>query len=110
MSSLGTIFSGNIHQFLLALQRYLSLGGLKDVALIHFVGTKIGKGELRVGTLVEINGKSSLYVVNALYSPSPNANLSFSAWRHWGCVTEKILSNMKDGIGEAKEFDGSVVS
>ncbi|KAH8827308.1 hypothetical protein DL96DRAFT_1606239 [Flagelloscypha sp. PMI_526] len=52
------------------------------------VCTKIGKGELRVGTLVEINGKSSF------------------AWRHWGCVTEKILSNMKDGIGEAKEFDG----
>ncbi|KAF7975544.1 hypothetical protein HWV62_9383 [Athelia sp. TMB] len=51
-------------------------------------GTPIGKGELRVGTLVDIGGNTSF------------------AWRHWGCITPKILSNMKKSFGEAAELDG----
>ena len=30
----------------------------------------------------------------------------FSAWRHWGCVTKKILENIKKSIEEASEVDG----
>jgi len=30
----------------------------------------------------------------------------FSAWRHWGCVTKKIISNIKEKQGEASELDG----
>ncbi|PIL27746.1 transcription factor [Ganoderma sinense ZZ0214-1] len=51
-------------------------------------GTPIGKGELRFGSLVDFRG-----------------NTSFS-WRHWGCVTSKIISNMKDSFNEADELDG----
>ncbi|EPS95078.1 hypothetical protein FOMPIDRAFT_1038644 [Fomitopsis schrenkii] len=51
-------------------------------------GTPIGKGELRFGSLVDFRG-----------------NTSFS-WRHWGCVTTKILSNMKNSFDEADELDG----
>lgn len=29
-----------------------------------------------------------------------------SAYRHWGCVTSKILSNMKNSFDEAEELDG----
>ncbi|KAI0694521.1 poly polymerase and DNA-ligase Zn-finger region-domain-containing protein [Cytidiella melzeri] len=51
-------------------------------------GTAIAKGELRFGSLVDFRG-----------------NTSFS-WRHWGCVTTKILSNMKNSFDEADELDG----
>jgi len=51
-------------------------------------GTQIGKGELRVGSLVDFKG-----------------NTSFS-WRHWGCTTTKILANMKKSFEEASELDG----
>ena len=29
-----------------------------------------------------------------------------SAWRHWGCVTPKIITNMKKSFDEADELDG----
>lgn len=32
-------------------------------------------------------------------------NLTFSR-RHWGCVTERILKNMAEKVGDAKELDG----
>ncbi|OSD02708.1 zf-PARP-domain-containing protein [Trametes coccinea BRFM310] len=51
-------------------------------------GTKIEKGELRFGSLVDFRG-----------------NTSFQ-WRHWGCVTPKIINNMKDKLGEVEELDG----
>ncbi|EKM76509.1 hypothetical protein AGABI1DRAFT_44775 [Agaricus bisporus var. burnettii JB137-S8] len=51
-------------------------------------GTVIAKGDFRFGTLVEFKG-----------------NHNFS-WRHWGCVTPKILDNVKKSIGEATEIDG----
>lgn len=28
------------------------------------------------------------------------------SYRHWGCVTAKVLSNMKKELGEAEELDG----
>ncbi|OCH87137.1 zf-PARP-domain-containing protein [Obba rivulosa] len=51
-------------------------------------GTTIDKGELRLGTLVDIKG-----------------NTTFQ-WRHWGCVTPKIITNMKTIHEEAEELDG----
>ncbi|KAI0674578.1 poly polymerase and DNA-ligase Zn-finger region-domain-containing protein [Trametes maxima] len=51
-------------------------------------GTSIGKGELRFGSVVDFRG-----------------NTSFS-WRHWGCVTPKIITNMKNSFDEADELDG----
>ncbi len=29
-----------------------------------------------------------------------------SSWRHWGCVTPKIITNMKDSFNDADELDG----
>ncbi|CDR87782.1 uncharacterized protein SPSC_03518 [Sporisorium scitamineum] len=53
-------------------------------------GTKILKGELRLGTLVEIQGSQSFQ------------------WRHWGCVTPRIIRNIqeKDGITDPADLDG----
>ncbi|KAJ7067871.1 hypothetical protein C8F01DRAFT_979409 [Mycena amicta] len=51
-------------------------------------GTLIGKGDLRLGTIVDISGKTSF------------------AWRHWGCVTEKVIQNIKKLHDEAEELDG----
>ncbi|PWN49636.1 zf-PARP-domain-containing protein [Violaceomyces palustris] len=53
-------------------------------------GTKINKGELRLGTLAEIAGNQSFF------------------WRHWGCVTDRVLNNMqdKDGLDTADDLDG----
>lgn len=31
---------------------------------------------------------------------------SHSAWRHWGCVTPKILANVKKQFSDADELDG----
>jgi hypothetical protein len=31
---------------------------------------------------------------------------SYSAWRHWGCVTPKIVENIKKNFSEASELDG----
>lgn len=51
-------------------------------------GTKIRKGELRLGTLVTIQGTTSFQ------------------WRHWGCVTEQIIRNIKekDGITDPADL------
>ncbi|OBZ77754.1 PARP-type zinc finger-containing protein C2A9.07c [Grifola frondosa] len=51
-------------------------------------GSTISKGELRVGTLTDIKGNTTFF------------------WRHWGCVTPKIISNMKNSFEEADELDG----
>lgn len=51
-------------------------------------GTAIAKGELKFGSLVDFKGNTSF------------------AWRHWGCVTEKILTNAKNSFEEADELDG----
>ncbi|KAL4062553.1 hypothetical protein J3A83DRAFT_4109785 [Scleroderma citrinum] len=51
-------------------------------------GTTISKGELRLGTLIEVRGATT-------YS-----------WRHWGCVTPKIISNIKTSIGSVEDLDG----
>ncbi|KXN91805.1 PARP-type zinc finger-containing protein C2A9.07c [Leucoagaricus sp. SymC.cos] len=51
-------------------------------------GTTINKGDLRFGTLVEVRGNQSF------------------AWRHWGCVTPKLIENIKKNFSEASELDG----
>ncbi|KAF9530017.1 hypothetical protein CPB83DRAFT_734750, partial [Crepidotus variabilis] len=51
-------------------------------------GTPIEKGALRFGTLVDMRGMTSF------------------TWRHWGCVTKKILSNMKEKFDSAEGLDG----
>ncbi|KAG6330430.1 hypothetical protein ID866_8659 [Astraeus odoratus] len=51
-------------------------------------GAAISKGELRLGTLIEVRGTTTY------------------AWRHWGCVTPKIISNIKASLGNAEELDG----
>ena len=51
-------------------------------------GTKILKGGLRLGTVIEIHGDTSL------------------AWRHWGCVTDKIITNLRNSIGDPEDLDG----
>ncbi|KAH9943531.1 zf-PARP-domain-containing protein [Amylocystis lapponica] len=51
-------------------------------------GTAIGKGELRVGSLVDFRGNSSF------------------SWRHWGCVTETLIKNMKKSFEDPDDLDG----
>ncbi|TFK97941.1 hypothetical protein BDV98DRAFT_613935 [Pterulicium gracile] len=51
-------------------------------------GAPILKGALRMGTLVEIAGHSSFQ------------------WRHWGCVTAKLIGNMKKNFSDADDLDG----
>ncbi|KIM42150.1 hypothetical protein M413DRAFT_55852, partial [Hebeloma cylindrosporum] len=51
-------------------------------------GTLINKGELRFGTLVDMRGMTSF------------------TWRHWGCVTPKIIANVKKSFEDASELDG----
>ncbi|KAI0826411.1 zf-PARP-domain-containing protein [Irpex lacteus] len=51
-------------------------------------GTPIPKGALRFGSLVDFRGSTSF------------------SWRHWGCVTSKIISNMKKSFDEADKLDG----
>ncbi len=53
-------------------------------------GTKIKKGELRLGTLVEIQGNQSFH------------------WKHWGCSSAKVLRNIqeKEGITDPNDLDG----
>jgi len=29
-----------------------------------------------------------------------------SVWRHWGCVTPKIISNIKNSVGDVEDLDG----
>uniref|UniRef100_V5ET49 PARP-type domain-containing protein n=2 Tax=Kalmanozyma brasiliensis (strain GHG001) TaxID=1365824 RepID=V5ET49_KALBG len=53
-------------------------------------GTKIKKGEMRLGTLVEIQGNQSF------------------AYRHYGCITSQVIRNIKekDGITDPVDLDG----
>ncbi|KAJ3773970.1 zf-PARP-domain-containing protein [Lentinula raphanica] len=51
-------------------------------------GSVLTKGCLRFGTTVEFQGKQSF------------------AWRHWGCVTSKVLSNVKNEHPDASDVDG----
>ncbi|CAK5264998.1 unnamed protein product, partial [Mycena citricolor] len=51
-------------------------------------GTPILKGSLRFGTIVDVGGNTSF------------------AWRHWGCLTAKVLENVKKEHEEASELDG----
>ncbi|CAL1708643.1 unnamed protein product [Somion occarium] len=51
-------------------------------------GTKLLKGEFRLGTLVDFRGNTSW------------------AYRHWGCVTKKVLSNMKEVFEDPADLDG----
>ncbi|PYI02265.1 zf-PARP-domain-containing protein [Aspergillus sclerotiicarbonarius CBS 121057] len=48
-------------------------------------GIKIAKGELRHGSWVDTERFQSY------------------AWRHWGCVTPKIVANMIEAVGDANE-------
>ncbi|KAL4907979.1 hypothetical protein BDW74DRAFT_148340 [Aspergillus multicolor] len=48
---------------------------------------KIGKGELRFGSWVDTPKFQTWY------------------WRHWGCVTPKIIGNVIDAIGEGDDQD-----
>ncbi|KIL62865.1 hypothetical protein M378DRAFT_165140 [Amanita muscaria Koide BX008] len=51
-------------------------------------GTSIQKEELRFGTLVDFRGATSF------------------AWRHWGCVTPKILQKMKEMFSDPSDLNG----
>ncbi|KAL4870932.1 hypothetical protein BDV12DRAFT_164939 [Aspergillus spectabilis] len=50
-------------------------------------GIKILKGELRFGTWVDTENFQSFF------------------WRHWGCVTPKIISNVIDLVGKGDDRD-----
>lgn len=74
-----------------------------------FLGTPILKGTLRLGSVVDFRGSTSLYV------PVPflqliltyDFPLSFcSAWRHWGCTTPKIITNMQAKFSNPDDLDG----
>ncbi|ORY56205.1 p115 like vesicle tethering protein [Leucosporidium creatinivorum] len=67
---------------------YAKLGTSKCKGPKPCTGTKIPKGDLRFGTVVEFQGKTSF------------------AWRHWGCVTQKQFNNMKQDFETAEELDG----
>ncbi|GJE86488.1 zf-PARP domain-containing protein [Phanerochaete sordida] len=51
-------------------------------------GTPIPKGALRMGSVVDFKGNTSF------------------AWRHWGCVTSKVLQNMKTQFEDPEDLDG----
>ncbi|WFD48740.1 4-carboxymuconolactone decarboxylase [Malassezia furfur] len=52
-------------------------------------GTKIEKGQLRLGVLTEIQGHTSMI------------------WRHWGCTTDRVLAHVKNEVeDDPKELDG----
>ena len=90
-------------------------------------GTTLLKGDLRFGyvdswssfprsdliyvhyrSLVDFRGKTSLYasLLDAI-SSIPRANApNYSAWRHWGCVTPKILENAKKSFEDVEDLDG----
>ncbi|KAI0765256.1 poly polymerase and DNA-ligase Zn-finger region-domain-containing protein [Fomes fomentarius] len=67
---------------------YASSGRAKCTGPKPCKGTPIGKGELRFGSLIDFQGKTSFQ------------------WRHWGCVTTRIINNMKNNFNEADELDG----
>ncbi|KAI6116797.1 zf-PARP-domain-containing protein [Pisolithus croceorrhizus] len=67
---------------------YASSGRAKCKGPKPCTGTDIPKGALRLGSLVEIRGA---------------ANYS---WRHWGCASSKLISNMKERLDDVEELDG----
>ncbi|KAF9028768.1 zf-PARP-domain-containing protein [Hymenopellis radicata] len=67
---------------------YATSGRAKCKVVHGMLGTTIKKDELRFGTTVEFNG-----------------NTSFQ-WRHWGCVTKKVLSNVKESAPNPEDLDG----
>ncbi|KAI0747052.1 poly polymerase and DNA-ligase Zn-finger region-domain-containing protein [Daedaleopsis nitida] len=67
---------------------YASTGRAKCTGPKPCKGSQLPKGELRFGSLVDFQGKTSFQ------------------WRHWGCVTPKIITNMKNSFNEADELDG----
>jgi hypothetical protein len=68
-------------------------------------GTAIGKGELRLGSLVDFRGNTSWYA--PIVSIRCTQILPVTrAWRHWGCTTKKIIGNMKNSFDGAKDLDG----
>ncbi|KAH7103764.1 Cullin binding-domain-containing protein [Auriculariales sp. MPI-PUGE-AT-0066] len=52
------------------------------------LGTKIGKDELRFGTLVTLKEQTTW------------------TWKHWGCVTARVLTNVKKTIDDPTDLDG----
>lgn len=49
----------------------------------------------------------SLYTLSeTTRSLTPQLFLRRSVWRHWGCVTPRIIDNMKNSFGEADDLDG----
>jgi len=55
--------------------------------------SKMEKGSLRLGSVTKMPG-----------ADGDSHDTAF--WRHWGCVTEKVITNMRDEVGEAAELDG----
>ncbi|KAH9057981.1 hypothetical protein EDB83DRAFT_1042456 [Lactarius deliciosus] len=51
-------------------------------------GTVLDKGTLKLGSMVDYRGHPSF------------------AWRHWGCTTAAIITNLKKSFTEADELDG----
>ncbi|KAH9000776.1 hypothetical protein EDB86DRAFT_451499 [Lactarius hatsudake] len=51
-------------------------------------GTVLDKGTLKLGSMADYRGHPSF------------------AWRHWGCTTAAIITNLKKSFSEADELDG----
>ncbi|CDZ98501.1 zf-parp-domain-containing protein [Phaffia rhodozyma] len=51
-------------------------------------GSKIDKGEIRLGTVVEIMDHTGM------------------AWKHWGCVSPRTIANIKKELDEPSDLDG----
>ncbi|KAJ2915166.1 hypothetical protein MD484_g5246, partial [Candolleomyces efflorescens] len=66
----------------------LAAKDLNHVQVHNYRCTKLEKGTFRLGSLVEFQDKSSY------------------AWRHWGCTTPKIISNLKVQYFKPSELDG----
>lgn len=48
-----------------------------------------------------------LLTIKTICRPRPETPIRYhSAWRHWGCVTSKILSNIKSQFESAEDLDG----
>jgi hypothetical protein len=60
-----------------------------------------------MGTLVDMNGNKALHVlISHTFCCDCHSRPIFSQWRHWGCITPKIISNIKEKVGDANEVDG----
>jgi len=51
-------------------------------------GTKLNKGEIRFGTVVDFRGNKSM------------------SYRHYGCITAKVWTNLKKAYGAPEEIEG----